>query len=105
MDTAFGEQGPNFSYTFDLAQNFPNPFNTGTLISYTLDRATEVELDIYSLTGQRVVRLVGEFATAGAYEVVWDGLDDAGRNAASGAYLYRLRTGEVSQVRKLLFLR
>ena len=105
VDTAIREQGPNFPYTFDLAQNFPNPFNTGTLISYTLDRASEVELDIYSLTGQRVVRLVGEFATAGAYEVVWDGLDDAGRNAASGAYLYRLRTGEVSQVRKLLLLR
>jgi YD repeat-containing protein len=46
--------------------------------------------------------LVGEFAGSGSYRVVWDGRDDAGRELASGVYVFRQRAGNRSEARKLL---
>ena len=90
---------------FGLEQNFPNPFNSQTTIRYTLDRAQEVELKIYTLTGQRVATLVSGHRSAGRYVLHWDGRDGQGRPLASGLYLYQLRAGSERQTRKLLLLR
>lgn len=84
-----------------LNQNFPNPFNPATQISYQLDSPTEVSLTIYSLTGQKVQTLVsGEFKQAGEYNVPFD----AG-NLASGIYIYRLRAGDQMFTRTMTLLR
>ena len=90
---------------FGLEQNFPNPFNSQTTIRYTLDRAQEVELKIYTLTGQHVATLVSGHRSAGRYVLHWDGRDGQGRLLASGLYLYQLRAGSERQTRKLLLVR
>jgi len=90
---------------FFLAQNYPNPFNPETVIRYGLDRQSPVVLAIYNMLGQRIRTLVEAEQTSGRHEVVWDGLDAAGRPAASGLYVYQLRAGAFIASRKMLLLR
>ena len=90
---------------FALEQNWPNPFNAGTAISFALPAHDAVDLAVYNISGQRVVTLVRGERPAGRHRVAWDGRDDSGSELASGAYLYRLRAGDRVRTRKLLLLR
>ena len=85
---------------FSLAQNFPNPFNPSTTISFTLPARRMVELTVFNLLGQEVARLVNRQIDAGRHAVVWDA-----SGFPSGVYLYRLRAGEFSFTRKLILMR
>ena len=89
---------------FSLAQNAPNPFNGETLIRFALPQPSQVELTIYNLLGQPVAVLVQGPSAAGSFSVRWDGRDQTGRAVTSGVYLYQLRAGEYTEVRKLLLL-
>jgi hypothetical protein len=91
--------------SFALSQNSPNPFNSETVIRFTLPERGEVELAVYNLAGQRVVDLVEGVRAAGTYTVRWDGRDEQERELASGIYLYRLQVGEQVQTRKLVLVR
>ena len=88
-----------------LAQNAPNPFNSQTVLSYFLHAPGLARLEVFALTGQRVAVLHQGPQQAGSYRLHWDGRDDAGHPVASGAYLYRLVTGETVLTRKLTLLR
>ena len=89
-----------------LDQNYPNPFNSNTIIRFALSASTEVDLGIYTLTGQRIATLVSGWRQAGTYRLHWDGVDDAGGRLASGIYMYRLMVGgQVVSRRKLSLLR
>jgi len=81
-----------------LLGNFPNPFNPSTSIAFELPRDMRVRLAVYDLRGGLVCSLIDEAQPAGRREVFWDGRDASGRAAASGVYLYWLRTedGELS---------
>ena len=91
--------------SFSLEQNAPNPFNSNTVIRFALPQPSQVELAIYNLLGQPVAVLVQGPSEAGTFSVRWDGRDQAGRAVTSGVYLYQLRAGEYTEVRKLLLLR
>ena len=82
-----GIQLPN---SFELGQNFPNPFNPETKIQYHLARAGEVTLEIFNLLGKKIKTLVNEKQAGGTYSVFWQGQDDVNNNVASGVYFYRL---------------
>ena len=90
---------------FGLDQNFPNPFNPRTTISYRLPQKSRVELVVYDLLGQKVRTLIDGVKPAGTYRVQWDGRDDAGREVASGVYIYRLEGNGWTENRKMLLLR
>lgn len=95
---------------FHLAQNYPNPFNPTTTIEFTLGTPGQtgshrVDLNVYNILGQQVNELVSGTLPAGNHQVTWDGTDDAGRQVASGIYLYRLRVGDASQSKKMLLLK
>jgi formylglycine-generating enzyme required for sulfatase activity len=91
--------------THDLSPNYPNPFNSGTVIRFALPVQTQAELALFNLAGQRVATLLSGLRQAGRYAVHWDGRDDDSRDLASGIYLYRLQTESWTQTRKLLLLR
>jgi hypothetical protein len=88
-----------------LLQNTPNPFNPTTTIAFTVAAAGPAQLEIFDLRGRRVRRLLDAVVPAGRRTVVWDGLDDGGKQVASGAYCYRLRTGRFTALRKMLVVR
>ena len=90
---------------FGLQPNYPNPFNAATLIRYEVPATGRVELEVFSILGQGVARLVGEQQEAGFHRVVWDGRNASGRSVASGVYLCRLRAGSRVGVRRMLLLR
>ena len=72
---------------------YPNPFNSSVNLRYHLKESGQVEVAIYSITGQLVRRLVSENkARPGAYSVTWDGFSDRGNQVASGMYLVRVQS-------------
>lgn len=90
--------------SFELKQNFPNPFNPATMISYSLPAAGMVQLKIYSTTGEEVSALVNELQEAGSYQISFNG-----SGLASGTYLYRITVsstaGIYTQSRKMILLK
>ncbi len=88
-----------------LYQNFPNPFNPITTISFYLPRPERVVLTIYDVEGRSVRRLVDENVTFGRTDVTWDGRNDNGTTVGSGVYFYRLKAGNKVLTRKLTVLK
>ena len=91
--------------SFGLAQNHPNPFHSGTVLSYSLPSETRLALTVHSLAGQKVATLVEGVRAPGSHAVTWGGRDDDGQALATGVYLYRLQAGDRRLTRKLVLLR
>jgi hypothetical protein len=90
---------------FSVSQNYPNPFNPETVIGYSLPTASEVEITVYNITGQRVTTLLSGHKSAGNHEVRWNGRDESGSPVASGVYLYRISAGDFVETRKMLLMK
>ncbi|MCU7495835.1 MAG: DUF3160 domain-containing protein [Ignavibacteria bacterium] len=76
-----------------IAKNFPNPFNSSTIISFVIPNAManrQVTLKIYSALGTEVKKLLDNTLPAGSYLTRWDGTDNFGQNVSSGIYFYNL---------------
>ena len=93
-----------------LAQNFPNPFNPETWIPYQLNKATEVTIEIYNVSGHLVRTLdlgwqpTGSYMTASS-AAYWDGRNAVGERVASGIYFYTLQTADFTATRRMVILK
>ena len=85
---------------FILEQNFPNPFNPSTVISYRLPVTSEVTLKVYNVLGNEVATLVDEYKPAGSYETKFDA-----SGLASGIYFYQLKAGTFVQTNKMAYVK
>lgn len=83
---------------FELYQNFPNPFNPGTVISYQLSVNSNVTIKIYDILGNEVATLVNEEKQAGVHQVSFNA-----KNLSSGVYFYRINAGNYSQTKKMIY--
>lgn len=83
-----------------LQQNFPNPFNPSTIISYDIPKRSHVKLVIYDIFGRQVEELVDSEKTPGRYQVTFDA-----SGLPSGVYYYRLEAGSFTETKKLILLR
>jgi hypothetical protein len=90
---------------FALRQNHPNPFNSSTLIEYSLPERGHVTVEIFNLLGQRVRSLVDDEQSAGRYAIEWDGRSDDGHKLATGVYFCRVAAGDQVEVKKMLLLK
>lgn len=90
----------NIPKEFKLEQNFPNPFNPTTTISYSIKEKSQVRLSIYDILGREVDVLVDEVQDAGNYNVNFSSF-----NFASGIYFYKLRAGNFIDVKKMILLK
>ncbi len=100
--------GPSLPKAFNLAQNFPNPFNPSTTIKFSVPEgqsAVKARLTVFNIRGQEVAVLVNRSLEAGDYTVQWDGNDRNGRRVSSGVYFYRLSTPEFNATRKMVILK
>ncbi len=103
VDTAVEEVVP-LPRSFTLDQNYPNPFSATTTIDYTLHRDVDVRIEVYTLKGRRVKRLLDERQAQGSYSVEWDGRDEAGGRLTAGTYFYLLDIGETLEMKRMVLL-
>ena len=101
----FLSKSPQIPADYSLSQNFPNPFNPVTTITYEIPRMSYITLKVYNLAGQRVSSLVSQVQRAGKYQVQWDGKDFNGREVASGVYIYSISTDEFHSFKKLVLMK
>ncbi|MBS4036069.1 MAG: T9SS type A sorting domain-containing protein [Ignavibacterium sp.] len=92
---------------FFLYQNFPNPFNPTTIISYNIPSVISTEgrnlrvlLKVYDVLGNEVATLVDEYKPAGSYEVAY-----SASFLSSGVYFYQLKAGSFVETKKMILLR
>jgi hypothetical protein len=88
-----------------LYQNFPNPFNPATTISFYLPDAEYVRLTVYDAAGRVVVRLIDGVTQFGRTDVTWEGINGQGQRVSSGVYFYRLEAGKRVITKKLTLLK
>ncbi|MCK4359079.1 MAG: T9SS type A sorting domain-containing protein [Candidatus Cloacimonetes bacterium] len=89
--------------TFYLGQNYPNPMRSLTNISFSIPKdITKAELKIYNIKGQLVRKfLIGNDQSS----IVWDGKNEKGNQLSNGIYLYRLKAGKKSFIKKMILMR
>ncbi|MCP4580444.1 MAG: T9SS type A sorting domain-containing protein, partial [candidate division Zixibacteria bacterium] len=83
-----------------LNQNFPNPFNSSTNISFSLKDNGPVRLEIFDVTGSLVETLIDEYMPIGNYDINWNAED-----CASGTYIYKLTSGGNTSVQKAVLIK
>lgn len=98
--TAIGNREGSAPKRFQLEQNFPNPFNPTTSISFTLPREMHANLTVSNIFGQTVAVLLNEHRAAGSHSVVFDAW-----GLPSGTYFYRLSAGDAVRVAKMQLLK
>ena len=85
---------------FNLAQNYPNPFNPTTKINYSIATSGDVNISVYSITGELVTTLVQEFKPAGRYTVEFNAND-----LTSGVYIYKITAANYGMAKKMIVLK
>ncbi len=83
-----------------MTDNYPNPFNPTTSITYTVANTSDVTMNVYNVLGQKVRTLVNERKQPGKYQVRFDG-----SNLASGVYYLRLQIGQFSKLQKMTLIK
>jgi hypothetical protein len=85
---------------FVLNQNFPNPFNPSTRITYFVPKESFVSIKVYDFLGREVKTLVNNFQTTGSHEIVFDATD-----LPSGTYFYNMIAGNYSATKKMITIK
>ncbi|MDP7095415.1 MAG: T9SS type A sorting domain-containing protein, partial [Candidatus Marinimicrobia bacterium] len=90
---------------FILHNNYPNPFNPTTTISFILPNESFVSIFIIDMLGRMVKVLANGERMNGYQKVIWDGTNDKGLVVAAGVYLYKIQAGEFVQTKKMVLLK
>jgi hypothetical protein len=97
---------------YELMQNYPNPFNPNTTIRFRLAEMAEVKVTVHDILGREVRTLVHGEWSAGTHDVIWDGKNASGVQAATGVYIVRVECVSLhgqkelfSETRKMLLLK
>gem|GEM_PF-173882 len=85
---------------YAMDQNYPNPFNPSTTIKYALPKAERVSITVFNMIGQKVAVLVDKRQEAGFHSITFNA-----SNLASGMYIYRIKAGSFSQIKKLTLIK
>ncbi len=87
-------------YEYSLKQNFPNPFNPNTTISFSIAKSGNVNLVVCDVLGKEVSVLVNEFKSAGGYDINFDA-----SALSSGIYFYTLTSGDFTETKKMFLIK
>ena len=91
--------------SYKVYQNFPNPFNPITTISYKLPKDSHVQITIYDMMGRLVKNLISGYHISGYRTIKWDATNNKGESVSAGMYMYVVDAGEFKQARKMLFIK
>lgn len=90
---------------FGIYRNHPNPFNSATIIQYTIIENTHINLQIHDLLGRKIRTILSGEYSPGTYQAIWDGTDTNGNSLPSGTYIASLRSNKESSFQRLLLLK
>jgi hypothetical protein len=93
------QQNRERSNGFDLKQNFPNPFNPATFISFSLEKDSYISLKIFDILGHEIETLINDKLNAGDHSVLWNP-----SGLSNGIYLYQLKSSNFSLTNKMSFI-
>ena len=86
--------------------NYPNPFNPSTIISFMLKSDSNIELSVYNLKGELVRTIANGLYKSGHHELKWDGKDSDQKSVTSGVYILKLSVDDkVGAVKNCIFLK
>jgi hypothetical protein len=85
---------------YSLSNNYPNPFNPVTTISYQIPELSFVKLKVYDVLGNEVATLVNEENPSGSYEIEFNAT-----GLPSGIYFYRLQAGSFVETKKMILMK
>ena len=88
-----------------LNNNYPNPFNPVTNISYSMVETGNVTLEVYNLRSQLVKTLVNDVKETGDYTVTWNGTDNSNKLVSSGVYFYKMKAGNYTATKKMILMK
>ena len=88
-----------------LYQNYPNPFNPKTRIRFNLPKDDHVKIIIYNTLGQLIYVLTDNYYTAGNHSLIWDGCEKNDKKANSGIYYYRIESGKIIEIKKMILVK
>ncbi|MBC8182782.1 class II glutamine amidotransferase [candidate division KSB1 bacterium] len=91
--------------SYGLDQNYPNPFNSETVISYRVPKSSQVKIEVFNQLGQKVCTLLDKIKPAGIHKLKWNGLNKSGDKVVSGVYYYKMRAGDYSAIKKIVYIR
>jgi predicted secreted protein len=94
------KENEELPYTYNLHQNFPNPFNPKTKIGYEISESNFVTINVYDILGNEITTLVSEEKQPGTYEVEFDG-----KQLPSGIYFYQLKAGNYIETKKMVLIK
>lgn len=90
---------------YKLLNNYPNPFNPSTVITFEIPQSENVTLRVYNINGQLIRTLTDENLPAGKYEKTWNGKNEIGKEVSSGIYIYRLTAGQFDRSARMLLMK
>ncbi|MBN1551564.1 S8 family peptidase, partial [bacterium] len=96
---------PEFPSNFILYDNYPNPLNNSTVITYRLLKDGDVSLKIFNLNGQTIQILTDSYQPTGTYQFRWNGKNNEAKDVASGIYFYQLKLDNSTAVKKMMFIK
>ena len=91
--------------TYALHENYPNPFNPVTNISYDLPEEAMVNITIFDMMGRVVKTLVNRTQTAGFKSLQWNATNNSGHPVSAGVYIYSIQAGSFNETRKMILLK
>lgn len=91
--------------SFSLLQNYPNPFNPTTTIEYIIPEAGNVDVSIFSISGEMIKTLSSGYQNAGTYKVKWNSKNEVGQTVSSGIYIYHVRFNSSVITKKLMLIK
>lgn len=89
--------------TFELEQNYPNPFSSSTSIAYKLGIPADVKVTVYDILGREIRTFTMGDQSSGAHGILWDGKNNTGEVVAKGVYFCRLQAKGETQIRKMIY--
>lgn len=96
---------PSVSIYKDDLNNYPNPFNPKTNISFQVAKEAVVMVEIYNVKGQKVKELLNQKTAPGRYNLEWNGTNQENASVGSGVYFIRLKTDQSDLKKKVLLLK
>ncbi|HPM02696.1 MAG TPA: FlgD immunoglobulin-like domain containing protein, partial [Candidatus Cloacimonadota bacterium] len=84
---------------------YPNPCNPSTNIQFSIDKSSDIQIDIYNIKGQKVKQLLNQHLSAGTHSIVWTGLNEEGKTVSNGVYYFRISNLMMSKTGKILILK